>query len=59
MGYEISITAKKAIINLLIAMLSGGVAYLAALPPEHQMNGAMLLMVIFKMLQNVFEHYDD
>ena len=59
MGYEISITMKKALINTAIAMLSGGITHLATLPPEQQMQGVMLLMVIFKMLENVLKHFMD
>jgi len=57
--YDISITAKKAIVNTLIAMLAGGITYLASLPQDQQMGGAMLAMVIMKMLENYLKHRND
>ena len=59
MGYKISITVKKAIINTSIAMLAGGITYLVSLPADQQMGGAMLLMVIMKMLENFLKHLND
>lgn len=55
--YEVSITVKKGVVNLVLAMVSGGVVYLAALSPEQQVAGFGILMALMKMAENYLKHY--
>lgn len=59
MGYEVTITAKKGIINFILAMVSGGIVYLASLPPEQQVMGWGIVLAVMKMLENFLKHYKD
>lgn len=59
MGYEISITVKKTVLNLALAMVSGGLVYLASLSPEQQVMGFGIVMALMKMGENYLKHYKD
>jgi len=58
-GYKVTITLKKGLINLVLAMISGGIVYLANLPPEQQIAGWGIILAIMKMAENYLKHYKD
>lgn len=63
MPYEISITLKKGLYNLGIAMLSGGIAagisYLSALDPAGEFALFIAIIPILKMFENYLKHRND
>ena len=59
MGYKIGITVKKGILNLVLAMLSGGIVYLTNLPAEQQVFWFGLVLMVMKMVENYLKHYKD